>query len=398
MTGKGSLVGLVLGLVGVGCGAQSPICGSDFDAEHGVVGDFGSDMASAKVEAFLHATAALVIEVASVETRLRTACTRIATDLGVPASELASADVTVACHRAALEVRSAIETNLPTQATLSLIITPATCGVDIDAYASCVARCDVSVTGSADVTCTGGDVYGTCSGQCMGTCDGTCAAGCNGSCAATCTGSCSGTCFGACVGTCSATNAAGECVGTCSGTCTGTCQGMCQGSCSASCDGVCQGSCQGECHGKCDVAFTAPRCDGDVDVQASAECKSACEADVSFAVMCSPAEVAVEIAVDVPPARLAKLTALIATLEANYPEIVEISVAGSMRLRGAADAFVVSLRGAGAALDAGAHAAACTLEAVSAAVAASARIDVNVMATLEVGGSVSAQGMASAGP
>ncbi len=402
-------IGLALALAGLStasCNGESPLCtSSDFNAATGVIADFGTDGPAAKVEAFLSATSSLVIEINDVESELLAACTAIATDLGVPASELAPADpnlpgarVQAACHRAAEEIRATIEANVPAQATLTLVVTPAVCGVDIDAYASCIGECEVDVTGEVAVTCEPGKLYGTCSGSCSGSCRGSCDASCEGTCSGSCTGSCTGSCYGDCSAGCSATNDQGECVGTCTGTCTGTCDGTCTGTCNATCDGACEGECQGECQGDCSVEFQQPRCDGTVEVEASAECEAACEADVSFEVECSEPEVVVELAADVTAAQLAELETLYATLEANLPVVLRISVAGTERLTVAADAFVTSLEGAGDALDAGAKAAACTLRAISAAIDASARINVSVMATVEISGSAGAEGMASTGP
>jgi hypothetical protein len=144
------------------------------------------------------------------------------------------------------------------------------------------------------------------------------------------------------------------------------------------------------------VEFVEPRCDGQVEAQVSAECQSACDADVSFNVDCQPGEVTVELAADVTPAQQAQLDALFATLHTNLPTILEVSGAGAGRLKTASEAFVASLRGVGDVVDAGAKAAACTVRALDAAIAASARIDVNVMASFEVNGALSAQGMAGA--
>jgi hypothetical protein len=109
-----------------------------------------------------------------------------------------------------------------------------------------------------------------------------------------------------------------------------------------------------------------------LEVEASADCKSACDADVSFSVECS--------------------------LTAHYPDVLSVSVEGSARLASASDAFVASLQGLGTVVDAGARAAACTAQAVSVATQAAARVDVTVMASIEVSGSMTAQGMGSAGP
>jgi hypothetical protein len=115
-----------------------------------------------------------------------------------------------------------------------------------------------------------------------------------------------------------------------------------------------------------------------VDVEASAECEAACEADARFEVECTPAEVAVALTADVPEGSQAKLDALFATLEANLPVVLEISTDGAVRLEGAASAFADAVEGVGAVVEAGARAAACTVKAVSAAASAAASIEVSV--------------------
>jgi modification target Cys-rich repeat protein len=394
--------GLATAMLAACPGGDNPLCPkSDFDPATGHVSDFGADEAAAKVETFFEATADMVVQVNAVESKLLAACTDIALDLGVPQAELTPANpgapgaaVQTACQRAAQEIRTTIEQNLPAQAVLTVVYTPAQCGVDVDLYADCVAECEVMASGSVNVTCEPGHLYGTCSGTCMGSCSGTCSAGCEGTCSGTCTGTCSGTCYGQCNGTCSAMNGQGECVGTCSGTCTGTCDATCTGSCSAECSGACSGSCQGECRGSCDVDFQAPRCDGEVMVEASAECRSACDAELEWNVTCTDPVVSVELFVDVTPAQQEKLDALAATLEVNLPAILQIAVDDGVRLTAAADAFVQSLQGLDSVVDAGARAAACTVTAVDAAIAAAARIDVSVMVSIEVTASVQAEGMA----
>jgi modification target Cys-rich repeat protein len=395
-----SLLGTVA--LAAGClGADNPLCPkTDFDPDTGFVSDFGAGVAAAKVETFLSATGHMVLEVNDLETKLKAACTAIATDLGVPATELVpsnpsapGAAVKTACQRAALEIRTILQDNLPSQAQLTVVYTPAQCGIDVDAYADCVGRCEVKASADVTVTCEPGRLYGTCSGTCSGSCSGSCSGGCEGTCSGTCTGSCSGTCYGQCEGTCTQKNAQGECVGTCTGTCTGTCSSTCSGQCNAECNGQCSAMCTGECRGECSVDFQAPRCDGDVEVTASAECQAACDADLEWSVTCTDPVVSAEIYADVTPAQKQKLTTLAATLEAHLPVVLQIAVDNGARLTASADAFVDSLRGLDSVVDAGAKAAACTVSAVDAALAAAARIDVSVMVSIEVTASVDAMGM-----
>src|SRR5690349_11970796 len=64
------------------------VCGSGFNPETGAVGDFGSDEAALKVEAFLRASGALYGASVDIEADVRGACNAIASDLGIPPAEL----------------------------------------------------------------------------------------------------------------------------------------------------------------------------------------------------------------------------------------------------------------------------------------------------------------------
>jgi hypothetical protein len=395
-----ALSALVLG----GCpGGESldPTCTpQDFNPATGVVADFGATDPAAQFEAFLSASASLSIAANSADTRLDAACTAIATDLGVDGAELEPADpavpgagATAACTRAAQAITETIEQNAPLGAALTITATPARCGVDLDAYADCVAECEVDVSGMATVECEPGMLSGTCTGQCSGSCTGACSAGCEGTCSGSCTGSCSGSCHGECSGACSLMNAQGECIGTCSGTCTGTCSGTCSGDCDATCDGACTASCEGECHGECDVMFEEPRCEGMVTTMASAECMTACDTRMELEVVCTPPEVIVELLVDLTPGQEPAIDALAATLQANLPEILLVSYQATTHMVDAGARLQASVNGLGAAFaDVGAKAVTCAAVAVDAVADAVAAIDACVDVTVEISVSVMATG------
>ncbi|HSD86213.1 MAG TPA: hypothetical protein VLB44_01820, partial [Kofleriaceae bacterium] len=89
---RASLTLLLFGcLTLTGCPADNPAggaCGTGFDVMAGTVGDFGATAAAQKVEALLHASADLYAAANTTEADVLGACTAMATDLGVPASEL----------------------------------------------------------------------------------------------------------------------------------------------------------------------------------------------------------------------------------------------------------------------------------------------------------------------
>src|ERR1041385_6266553 len=124
------------------------VCGNGFDAMSGTVGDFGATASAQKVEAILHASADLYAAAATTESDTLAACTAMATDLGIPSSELQPAQgelaVTKACTRVKTEIDSIIKT-LPAGVALGISITPAQCNVDLMVATSCAAECDASV-------------------------------------------------------------------------------------------------------------------------------------------------------------------------------------------------------------------------------------------------------------
>ncbi len=380
-----------------GCTEDSPlggVCGSGFNAETGTVGDFGAGDAAQKVEALLHASADLYSASVAVEADVRGACTSMAADLGIAASELAPATgelpVTAACKRVAEEIDTIIAT-MPTGVALGISVTPAQCNVDIEVSATCAAECDVSITGTAMVECSG-ELHGSCSGSCSGECAVMGNVSCTGSCSGSCTGTCSGTCHGACTGTCSKMDAQGNCVGTCSGTCTGTCSASCSGTCSGTCTSTVTGSCTGECSGMCNATWDA-ECTGEADVMANADCKAACDTSANAKATCDPPVVTIVAVALTNPTASARVAALVATLRTNYPKLLRAQQRVQLTIAPSLPGFATALQAASTSLrDVGVQGTACLVSAVQAVTGAASEINASVSISIEVSASVSASG------
>lgn len=370
------------------------VCGAGFNAGNGTVGDFGTTEAALKVEAFLTASADLYGAAVDLEADVLGACTAMAVDLDIPTGELdpgaGELEVSAACGRVAEEIDAIIAT-LPTGVALGISITPAECTVDLDVAATCAAECDVEIEGSAEVECSG-ELHGSCSGACSGSCAVEGTVSCEGECSGSCTGTCSGTCTGTCSVPCDVEDGQGNCAGTCAGTCTGTCDAECTGTCTGTCTAEVTGSCAGECYGSCDATWEA-ECNGEANVTANADCKAACDVSANASATCTAPEVTI-VGVDVgDPTAQARLDALIATLDANYPTLLQAQARIQYALAPSLESFVSSLTVAATSLaDVGVQAAACLGVAVDAVTDAAARIDASVTVTVEVSASVSAEG------
>jgi hypothetical protein len=393
----GSWIGIVAVLGGCTEDQLGNACGTGFDAASGTVGDFGAGDAAQKVEALLHASADLYTASVEVEADVRGACTAIATDLGVPASELAPGAnelaVTSACNRAITEIDAIIAT-LPAGVALGISITPASCRVDLDLAATCAAECDVSIQGQAMVECTG-ELHGSCSGSCSGSCAIEGNVACTGACSGSCTGTCSGTCHGTCSGTCSATDAQGNCAGSCSGTCTGTCSATCSGTCSGTCTASVTGSCTGQCSGSCDATWDA-ECSGEANVTANAECKAACDTRANARATCDPPTVTIVGVALADAQAAARVNALVQTLRTNYPRLLRAQSRVQLAIAPSLPGFVSALQAATTSLrSVGVQATACMAVAVDAVVGSVAQINASVSVTVEVSASVSASGSAN---
>lgn len=238
-------------------------------------GDFGTSNAAAKLEAFFAATAAFHDAAMGVETDLLAACQRTGRALGMAETDLAgsgSNGVRDVCGRVEAELRTAMA-SLRSSYTIEVDSRPPHCEVSVDAYANCMAECEVNVDpGSVEITCEGGEIRGYCDAECTGRC------------AVDVSGVCSGTCEGSCAGTCAARNADGSC----NGACDGTCNGRCVVEASA--------TCTGECRGGCSVEYREPYCTGRIRrPTASARCRAACDARIEASARCTPGETNVSI-------------------------------------------------------------------------------------------------------
>lgn len=390
----------VLAGVSASCGKDGTLpateCSLDFSR------NFDARFDNGKVDALLESTAKLNVTANAIEADVLAACNGIATDLGAASAP----DVETACMNASTAIDGVLAANA--SITLVVEVVPAVCTVNAEATATCAAMCDASFDATATPpTCEGGMLSGSCSAMCTGSCTvegsvdctGSCSGTCTGSCSATVEGSCDGTCNGQCEGTCSAMDGDGNCMGTCDGTCRGQCMGTVTGSCGGECMGSCMGSCRadvtgmcdGRCTGECSVDFEAPRCEGgEVNVMADAECQASCEADASFDAECTEPEVIVSFTGAADTA--ADLDALAATLSANLPAIVSVLEKAEIIVMSTAQ-FANALDGvASAAVDAGVEASLCVAEALDVEVAALAKINVSVEASVMVSGSVSASG------
>lgn len=375
-----------------------------------------SGFGTAQVDAFIQGSADLAKIAGDLDLQVQTACVNIATDLGAApdlSTKTGTDKTSAACDAATAAIKAIINAPANANASISVEFVPPRCEIDAMATANCEADCSADVNckgGDVTVQCSPGELSGTCTAMCSGsctatvqqpsiTCEGSCSAECTGSCDASCTGSCDATCTGACDGTCSAMGADGKCAGTCTGTCKGTCSGMCKGSCAGSCKGSCTGSCQvkgganvmcqGECKGGCSVAYTAPKCQGEVNppmCNASADCKGSCNAHFQAHANCTPASVTVNASASAKTGDYAKL---VTTLQTNMGVLID-AVVGKGKLAASVGGQVAS-SGAAVVQAAGSltgHAIACVRAAAEASVSATASVNVSVMASASASGSV----------
>lgn len=165
----------------------------------------GSD-AGRKLVAFLGATVELDTQLTQLESMVRTSCTRMGTELALPADQM-SGDTKTICTNVANAVKADLTAGLKANASFTVKYKPSVCTVNVDAAAQIAAQCEASAQANVDVRCSG---------------------------------TCEGTCSGACSGRCAAKNADGSCAGQCDGTCQGSCHGTCQGSADVQGDAQCQ--------------------------------------------------------------------------------------------------------------------------------------------------------------
>jgi hypothetical protein len=264
-------------LLASGCGDDGGVGGLDCGAE--IV---------AKVEAFQGAIDGLLQVTGDIKASVAVACAGIATDLGgTPpdvgdGSNVSDDDIQMACAAA----KASIDAEVNAGASIFVSITGGKCEANVQASFDCEAQCDIEgkcTPPSVEVRCEPGQLSGSCSGECTGSCDAT-----GGS--VDCAGECSATCMGMCSGECSS-GMANNCMGKCNGTCMGQCTGHCEVVAPMA-------SCMGSCKGSCDVAFTAPKCEGEVtpaECDIDADCKAGCQAQASVEASCTPPMITVEV-------------------------------------------------------------------------------------------------------
>lgn len=272
---------------------------------------------------------------------------------------------------------------------VNVIATPPHCEVSIDAYAQCVAECDVNVEpGNLDIQCEGGEIVGQCSAECQGSCAVDIQGECSGRCDGTCNAGCTGSCYGTCEGNCAAVGDDGQCQGRCDGTCHGTCSAGCQGSCEGTCWVEGQASCQGECRGGCSVEYERPRCETDyTPPQVDVDCHASCDARFQARAECQPGELDVQVT--------GTADERVERLRAAFMHFRNLAVLRerARRVRDAGEQLVGSARRLRGAAQAGVEALACVAEAALVIPSAAASVSVSV----EVSVSVSASASASAG-
>jgi len=373
-----SILGL-LGLVSVGgcsdvAGALEG-CDKEFTAE----AQWGANLdIDTRVKSFMGASGALVTLSSAMVKDVTDACVGIATATKRDAAKWESLDgakrLEVACAEANLGMDEVFKANATV--TIGLLVEGGSCEVNLDASASCNAKCDVTgkcTPAQLEAKCEPGQLAGTCSAQCSGSC--TAKAGAT----VACDGACSATCNGDCAGNCAVKDANGKCAGRCEGDCTGSCSGTCDVKAGA------MVQCDGSCRGECSVALTAPRCEGKLtppECSLDADCEASCRAQVQAEAVCTPPVVKVE----VNGGASADFDALVGALETHLPRLIQnIGVRGEATLD-AANTLVTVGNNLGEAITSSGKAFVCTTLAATASVNASVEVKVSVEASASVGG------------
>jgi len=301
--------------------------------------------AQATIRAFVTASGDLMHLATQIEEEVAAACTRIGTDLGIPANEMAPRNTAGgraegACAAVAAKIDAILKEGV--SARIDAKVTPPECKVEANAYASCAGSCQANVDpGYVVAHCEPAHLSGSCEGKCVGSCE--------------------GSCHGKCAGTCSAKDASGQCAG--------------------ACDGTCEGRCDATCHAKCEGTWKAPRCEADVKgPSVDAKCEASCKAEADFRAQCTEARVELSSSVNT-----GQMPQLIATLSKNLPVLVRAQIAYGKRLAGSIQTLVeVGADMPKAVADATTKGVACMGAAANATVQAQASIQVSVKASASV--------------
>ena len=339
-----------------------------------------------------------------IDADLKAGCGPIAKDLGAGAD---FKDGKSACE-AAVKAIGDTKAKIGGAAKLTLVVKPPRCQADMNVYADCAGKCDVSATGGkAKVECEPGKLSGKCDANCEGSCDVQAGGKCDGTCNGTCDAEVKGSCGGKCNGKCDGKDSKGaSCAGSCEGKCEGgSIQGECKGKCGGECKLKASAKCEGTCTGKCSTEIKEPKCTGEViPPKISADCKAHCDSSVSAKMECSPASVSLA-ASGVADAKA--FENLKATLEKNLPLVLKVSIGmGDRAVKIAGNAKTVvegavstmtsvgGKGGAAGAVTAG-QLTACLGETFKGAISAAGSIQANVSVSVNV--SASASGSAGGG-
>ncbi len=226
------------------------------------------------------------------ELELRTACTKLAAELGTKGT-FTSADLACSAATTALtQLRAKLA-----PAKIRIEVHAPVCTTPLESFGSCVTKCDAALDASApETTCQGHAPVGKCTGICEGACEpqaGKCSGTCTGHCDSGFHGSCKGSCKGSCDG--KDLKGKGECTGTCDGTCEGDARGECKGACQGGCTTHAE-VCAGTCLGACSVDVKDAKCTGLFKATgAPDECRAYCETRMGRRAACGPAPVSVSV-------------------------------------------------------------------------------------------------------
>ncbi len=285
---------------------------------------FGLDAAkSARARGTTGTAAETKAFAADVEGELRSACSRLARDLG-GAGAFASAEA--ACLAANEAVRSARAKLAPSRVNVSF--KSPQCFAPAQAFDECMRACDPAATLPAGVAlCAKGSLGGKCSGACEGSCVLAGGAKCPGSCQGECEGAMVGTCDGTCVGRCDGRDMTGSKSGPCKGSCEGRCTGgSMRGECRGKCEGACSTraeTCPGFCAGRCSTGWREVECgSGFAGTPAEGQCEAFCTTRADRKATCAPARA--EVQVD-KPKDAAAAQRFAAALERSLPAVVRLS-------------------------------------------------------------------------
>ena len=259
-----------------------------------------------------------------VDQDLAAACGAFTHDLGRTPRVASSSGAAEVCKETALALKDSVEEILLTPTTISVVVKPPRCSLDLHAFEACASACDEDFDAAKKgaLACEAGKLSGTCDGSCKGTCEqpvsGACGGECDGACAAGFSGLCGGTCDGRCDG---APMSSGVCGGKCEGRCDAG-RGACKGACAGTCRTLGEAACAGTCVGACTAQMATASCLGDaVPKGLASDCEAACNLKLAQILPCAPPEVLVKIEGGAEPAKIERLRA---ALTKAFPRLLAV--------------------------------------------------------------------------